>query len=372
MASLQDIRSMLTLDNSEDYELENPRQKVDFSNFGDGEGYLKSKNLPPIKIYVYGNYPHFEKSTMYFMCRKHNVDFRNKFETKFDIGWFWDARMELNKRSDKIKNFSKKLRMINFFLVDTGKNFVGRTVQEHFGYTFTVNPKTFNGYCIAKHNGNGTKSCFFLKCPIDADEIFMDHSYQKIINFSSKTNKDILYELRIPIFGNIIPFVFFKTRNRGLRFTSKNKSMEICPVLEHLSVYECNQIISYCRKIGFECGEIDILRSDEDGKIYIIDINNTAWWPPNKLFEVKRNIALNLMWNSWLEYFLPKKFNEYHIPDQYIDDYYSKTNEKVNQRERKNICYNKYKFVGNMENFNYQKIRNKFYGIKTDKNKKKK
>jgi len=352
------IRNMLTMDNSDDYELENPREIADFSNFGKSN-YLEERDLPPIKVYIYGNYPHFEKSTIYFMFRKHLVDFRGKMTSKFDMGFFWDARMQLNRKSEKLQEAIKKrkIRLINFFLIDTSKEFVGKTVQDYFGYTFTVDPNTYDGYCIAKHNGNGTKSCFFLKCPINADEIFHDHSYQKIINYSDKKNKNILYELRLPIFGNIIPFAFFKTRNRGLRFTSKNKLMEIVPADKHLSPDELNQILGYCQKVGFECGEIDVLRHDEDGKIYIIDINNTSWWPPNKLFEVKRNIALNMMWNAWLEYFLPDKFNDYHIPDDRIDDYISSTDEKVNNRKKMDISYNGFKFVGNKkQNIDFLKM----------------
>ena len=351
---------MLTLTNADDYELENPREQVDYGYFGKN---VSQKSLLPIKVYIYGNYAHFEKSTIYFMFRKQGVDFRSKIDTNFDIGFFWDARMQLNKKGKNIKEIinKKKMRLINYFLIDTSKQFVGKSVQEHFGYTFTVNPKTYNGYCIAKHNGNGTKSCFFLKCPINADEIFEDHSYQKIINYSDKKNKSILYELRLPIFGNIIPFAFFKTRNRGLRFTSKNKKMEIVPANKYLSNDELEKILSYCRKVGFECGEIDILRHDEDGQIYIIDINNTSWWPPNKLFEVKRNIALNLMWNAWLEHFLPDKFSRFHIPDNKIDDYLSPKDEKVNNRERLKISYNDYKYVKNKkQSIDFFKLASKF------------
>jgi hypothetical protein len=195
-----------------------------------------------------------------------------------------------------------------------------------------------------------------LKCPINADEIFDDHCYQKIINYSSKSDPNTLLELRVPIFKNIIPFVFFKTRNRGLRFTSKNKSMDIVPVTTHLSEKEAQDIIMYCQKIGLEYGEIDILRSDEDGKIYIIDVNNTPWWPPNKLGDVSRNIALNMMWNAWIQAFFPERMNTYYIPDEYLDDFINHKKPEKNNRNRKIIDQNKYRFVAKDYNFPYDRM----------------
>ena len=354
--NLKSIRDMITMDNADDYELENPRELADFSYFGDELSYLEKKGLPPLKVYIYGNYPHFEKATAYFMLRKAGVEFTNKFEGGKDIGWFWDARIELDKKSKRVRELSHKLRFLNYFLIDTSKEFVAKSMQNFFGYTFQINPKTFNGYCVAKHNGNGTKSCFFLKCPIDADEIFQDHCYQKIINFSSKTDPTTLYEIRLPIFKNIIPFCFFKTRNRGLRFTSKNRSMEICKALDHLSAEECQQILSYCRRIGLEYGEIDILRDDTDGKIYIIDVNNTPWWPPNKLSDIDRNISLNMMYNTWLQAFLPHKYGDYHIPDEYLDDFINTKNPEKNNRQRRKINSKEYEFVGKNYDFPYEEL----------------
>ena len=350
------IKNMLKMDNPDIYELENPREQVDFSYFGDEESYLQKKNAPPIKIYIYGNYPHFEKATAYFMLRKAGANFINKFDKNSDIGWFWDSQIKLEKKNDKMYNFTKRLKFINYLLKDTSKDFVATSMEEHFGYTFKIDPKIFDGYCISKHNGNGTKSCFFLKCPINADEIFDDHCYQKIINYSSKSDPNTLLELRVPIFKNIIPFVFFKTRNRGLRFTSKNKSMDIVPVTTHLSEKEAQDIIMYCQKIGLEYGEIDILRSDEDGKIYIIDVNNTPWWPPNKLGDVSRNIALNMMWNAWIQAFFPETMNTYYIPDEYLDDFINHKKPEKNNRNRKIIDQNKYRFVAKDYNFPYDRM----------------
>ena len=271
--------------------------------------------------------------------------------------------MDINKQTPKLRQNGKKIKLINLFLIDTAKGFVAESFESHFGYGYKVDPTTFNGYCISKHNGNGTKSCFFLKCPIEANDIFKDHSYQQIIDYTDKKDPDTLYELRIPIVGGIIPCILFKTRNRGLRFTSKNRSIQIVNPLKYLTEEECNKIITYCRYIGLEMGEIDVLRSREDGQIYIIDVNNTSWWPPNKLGDVDRNIVLNLIWNAFLESFLPNHFNEYRVPDNMIDDFnYTKTPEK-NQRTKIVYKYKENRFIRSQYKIQYKVMWRQLYRL---------
>ena len=359
--NLMKVRQLLTLADERDYELENPRENKNYSYFGAVKPIAVEKNLTPLKVYIYGNYAHFQKSTTYFMLRKAGVQMSNKLNGKYDVGIYWDPRMDINKQTPKLKQNGKKIKLINLFLVDTAKGFVAESFETHFGYGYKVDPTTFNGYCISKHNGNGTKSCFFLKCPIEANDIFKDHSYQQIIDYTDKKDPDTLYELRIPIVGGIIPCVLFKTRNRGLRFTSKNRSIQIVSPLKYLTEQECHKIITYCRYIGLEMGEIDVLRSHEDGQIYIIDVNNTSWWPPNKLGDIDRNIVLNLMWNAFLESFIPSKFNEYRVPDNMIDDFiYTKTPEK-NQRTKVVYKYKENRFIRSQYKIQYKVMWRQLY-----------
>jgi hypothetical protein len=52
------------------------------------------------------------------------------------------------------------------------------------------------------------------------------------------------------------------------------------------------------RKMGIDYGEFDILR-DKDGRIYVVDVNNTPWGPPNGLPEFESNIALKRLVKSF-------------------------------------------------------------------------
>ena len=317
------------------------------------------KNIPPLKLYLHGNITHFNKSCMAFMLEKQNVLISKKgTRSDLDGAIFWNPRMDKEKNTPFIKEIATRFHFINFFLINTDKDYVANVFDNFFKQKLMVNPETYKGYCIAKHNSNGTKSCIFLKCPINASEIFKNHTYQKLVNYTCKEDPEILYELRVPIFGNIIPFVFFKKREKSLRFTCKNIEVEIATGRKYLSEKEMKKILLYCRRIGLEYGEVDVLRSDSDNNIYIIDVNNTPHWPPNNLSEVDKNIALNLFWNSFLEIFYPKRFNELRIKDQNINDFIPK---KMEDRDFRKFKYEEIIFRGNLPPFPYKIMLKEFF-----------
>jgi len=279
----------------------------------------------PIKVGVFGAYAHFEKSALFYMFRKQKITVVKNIKDHEDIDIIvvWDpwGRVKKNKKKMAIlKAYGRGKKKINFKLKSCQKDYTTEIFDEMFEQKLGINPQEYKGYAVAKHNDNGTKSCFFIKCPLDADEVFENHIYQKIIDFRHPFDNEILCEIRVPIFGGIVPFVFFKERARGLRFTSKNRKVSIANVEDHLTENEVEEIQKYCRKVGLEYGDLDVLRG-EDGLIYIIDVNNTPWWPPNKLFNRDRNIALNIFWNAWLKAFIPSLFESLRVPDDEIDDY---------------------------------------------------
>ena len=45
------------------------------------------------------------------------------------------------------------------------------------------------------------------------------------------------------------------------------------------SPHEIGRIIQFCNKMGLDYGELDIIRDDEEGRIFIVDCNNTPGGP---------------------------------------------------------------------------------------------
>lgn len=89
-----------------------------------------------------------------------------------------------------------------------------------------------------------------------------------------KVNEKYVDQLRLPIIGSTIPMVLRKYKRIDKPF-SYSVDGEMGTVEEHLTAEEERLILEFCSKIGLDCGELDVLRSRDDGRIYIVDANNT-------------------------------------------------------------------------------------------------
>ena len=54
-------------------------------------------------------------------------------------------------------------------------------------------------------------------------------------------------------------------------------------VEESFSAEERAKITEFCRRIGLDFGNLDVLREKTDGRMYISDCNNTVTGPSSKL-----------------------------------------------------------------------------------------
>ena len=323
---------------------------------------MSSNKKHPFRCCVNGNFHHFTKSTMYYLLEKHNVFMfsdkdEKEFQKGFHIAFYWSNRIKQNKNGAEYRRLLAKGKVINFFLKNTTKTFVANSFEKFFGYNLAIDPMEHNGWCVLKDDLNGSKTCSFLKCPILKEDIMPHTAYQKVIHYDSTENKDHIHELRVPIIGRIIPYIFFKTRRRGLRFTSKNLKVEIRKPLDYFSEDELIQIIKYCKSINFEYGELDILRSDEDGLIYIIDVNNSPWWPPNRLGDRDRQIALNMLWNAFIEEYFGDYYKILRVKNEDIDDCDRHDNPISN---KKYYDYEEYKFKAFIEKLNTNELRKEY------------
>jgi hypothetical protein len=81
--------------------------------------------------------------------------------------------------------------------------------------------------------------------------------------------------------------------HKETRFQDKFLSTTIIKtdiVFSHLEIKKINE---FCRQIGMDYGELDVLRDKDSGRIYIIDSNNTPWGPPEKLSKEDTVWVLN-------------------------------------------------------------------------------
>lgn len=85
------------------------------------------------------------------------------------------------------------------------------------------------------------------------------------------------------------------------RFNNDNTGVKILSAEKAFWTYEITAILNFCKEIGLDYGELDILRDKDDKKIYIVDVNNTPWGPPNHLSRADNWKALSMMAKTFKE-----------------------------------------------------------------------
>lgn len=137
-----------------------------------------------------------------------------------------------------------------------------------------------------------------------------------------------MQEFRVPIIGNQVPFVYRKERLIENRFSSVNTFVEILPRESVFSNKELMQIIEMSRIIGLDVGEMDVLRSKQDGKIYVIDANRTPNGPPNGLSQDNAEKAVQILRRAFEDLIL--NIDSYDYKKKIKIPYIKKTNNEQN------------------------------------------
>lgn len=185
--------------------------------------------------------------------------------------------------------------VLNIRCSDISKNRVNSTFEEIFGYSLAVDPRTHSGECVVKANWNALHLGQIIECPTEPPE--GDLVYQKLIR--NEVEDGLVEDIRVPIFGKKTPFVYLKYRPVSERFVDRpqtnkkaNKKAKITEVADVLSANELSNIYRFCESIGMDYGEIDVLRDKGDGRIYIVDANNTPSGPPSTISSTEGKIAV--------------------------------------------------------------------------------
>jgi hypothetical protein len=193
---------------------------------------------------------------------------------------------------------SKKYQVLNLRCRDISKAHIEEVFRQVFGYGACIDPLAYEGLCVRKSNDNARHDGAVVQCPSQPEEGYV---YQRIIN---NQDGETVRDIRVPFMGGTIPFVYYKYRSAGQRFSVTNTRVEIVETREALNCAEQEKIIEFCETLGLDVGELDVLRDRDSGLIYIIDAANTPWGPPNHLPEADAKRAVIRLANGFQERFL--------------------------------------------------------------------
>ena len=185
----------------------------------------------------------------------------------------------------------------NIGCYDIRKSVVGRVFQETFGYALDVDPTTHQGLAVEKSEENGKHDGRIVTLPMD--EPRRDRVYQRLIDntFDGEEHVDI----RTPIVGGRIPFVYLKRRMGDRRFSNENHRVDLVDVDTMLSKEEQANIINFAKGMSLDFGGLDVLRDRNDGRIYIVDANKTDMGPPTALSGPEKLRAIRGLADAFAE-----------------------------------------------------------------------
>lgn len=233
------------------------------------------------------------------ICQLLNCRPVNTPDTNFNLALYWDGR-EIRSPDVVLSGIAASTPVINLKCCDFSKATVARVFASTFGYELSVDPRAHEGVCLKKSDRNGTHDGEAMNCPIP--ELERGYVYQKLIN--NEVGDGLVCDLRVPVFKNSIPFVYLKYRKKSSRYSNLNDYAEVADTAAQLTPDEVLKTLSFCRAMGMDYGELDVLRDKDDKRIYIVDVNPTPFGPPNHINRRHRKVALKKLAEAFEQNFI--------------------------------------------------------------------
>jgi hypothetical protein len=207
-----------------------------------------------------------------------------------DISWLMHYNYSNREDScpDLLRKMSFDLEMpiINESLLNIRKDYVDDVFTEVFGYSLRLDPTQHWGMCIEKSTQNAIHRGRFIQCPITPGmidrKVYPSKSgephvrmYVKMID--TRIDEETIRDFRVAVMG-AEPVALFE-KHLGMKSffhpfkENKFEAFAFDNMTPYFSDYEIDQTKMFIKKMGIEFAEIDILRDNSTGLMYIIDVN---------------------------------------------------------------------------------------------------
>lgn len=181
-------------------------------------------------------------------------------------------------------------RAFNFGCGDVSKTYVAQVMEEAFGYPLAIDPTTFVGDAVEKSEGNGLHDGRLVSCPTARIE---GKAYQRVIKTEGADGW--AHDLRTACVSGKPVVVFVKKKPASARFSIQNTSVVVKAPEDVFSADELAQIERFCATMKLDWGGLDVLRENESGRLYVVDVNKTDTGPAVVLSWKDRARATTLL-----------------------------------------------------------------------------
>jgi len=206
------------------------------------------------------------KTIRYFIVAGYELT--NDINDNWDLAVHWDHR-DINKTPEKLLNDNRLV--LNKNVNNVTKSNVEKIFQKVFGYSSLADTSKF-GYCVKKTNKQSVHDGVITRMPCKQEKGYI---YQLLLD--NRWSIDMIYDIRIPVFLGNIPMLVLKGRGVIGTFEntlSNNKKYVVVQTEQYIDKSEIDKITKFCKLIGLDVGEIDAIRDNSTGKLYLIDVNN--------------------------------------------------------------------------------------------------
>lgn len=184
--------------------------------------------------------------------------------------------------------------VINDTGFDCAKDNVQRVFAETMGYTSAVDPQSHQGPAIMKSKLNARHDGRLVQLP--ASLVQQNSVYEILVD--NVLDDAFVFDIRLVMTGFEPVLAYLKIRRRERRFENINLIAKLLRPSDLLTFGEIAACSRFCRRIGLEFGEIDVIRDCESGRIFVVDANNTAHGPSGQLSLSEREMAFGLIADS--------------------------------------------------------------------------
>lgn len=193
--------------------------------------------------------------------------------------------------------FPGRERAINAGSFDISKQAVQRRFESAFGYPLAVDPVQHVGPMVEKSDRNYTHDGRIIEGPIEPAQVRDGFVYQRLVD--TVDDEGFAVDLRTIMLGGRAEVVYRKHRAAVDRFLSRNHSVEILDPARVFTHDELSRLGSFAALMGVDFAAFDVLRDRQDGRIYVVDVNNTPGGLPRPITAAQREDLLARLEPAW-------------------------------------------------------------------------
>lgn len=226
-------------------------------------------------VLFYPEYPVY-KTEINKVMRRAGYNITNNHRLACEHVFAWRDRT-VRDPQPVLAELAQRRRVLNADCTDISKEKVEQVFARVFGYGLALDPCSHRGLCVRKSNSNAQHDGQIIECPIERPE--PGYIYQRLID--NQVSAAAAGDLRAPIYGGCIPLVFVRYRPLDSRFHGDYLE-QVRDIEDYLSAAEIARVLAFARAMGLDYGDVDMLRDPADGRLYIVDVNNTPRSPAHR------------------------------------------------------------------------------------------